>query len=98
MARPVAYDSCSFKGAELNYPVHKDRMALEPKSLPSVVTKILFAGIIKRSMLVRHSVEVTRRALVGSERATKLGIAAFKLVGSRGRITKGNLALAGSCV
>ena len=22
-ARPVAYDSCSFKGAELNYPVHE---------------------------------------------------------------------------
>ena len=25
-ARPVAYDSCSFKGAELNYPVHEKEM------------------------------------------------------------------------
>ncbi len=26
LARPVAYDSCSFKGAELNYPVHEKEL------------------------------------------------------------------------
>ena len=25
-AQPVAYDSCAFKGAELNYPVHKKEL------------------------------------------------------------------------
>lgn len=27
LARPVAYDSRSFKGAELNYPVHKKELS-----------------------------------------------------------------------
>ena len=34
-ARPVAYDSRSFKGADLNYPVHEKELLAIPLSVPS---------------------------------------------------------------
>ena len=41
MARPMAYDSCAFKGAELNYPIHKKELLTIIQALAKWHTDLL---------------------------------------------------------